>query len=369
LDVYPWQEDECFIWSTPIAAGLRGTGFEIRLGLDGVVEEMIWSGSTNTSTIYEVEAETGDLTGREIPGVYPYGLAMGPDNKLWTFNGFGGGVAGLVEVTTTDDDLEKTVHAYPPGESQYGITVDNVGRVWIGSTVARYDPDDDSWESPDGPVTGGGIACDAEGNAYIGELGGWAAGGPWKIDAETLETEQMGGGTGGGHGWAVDFDGYIWAVEFAGSHAYVYDPDTLEVDWTYDQLVGAYTYSDMTGFQLVNATNPVGIYPIIFEACDDGDDVEWADLSWDAVVPAGTSVGFAFKTADDLVALGGQALSELGAQPPLSSPVDIGQAIQDAGLTPGRLLYIELTLQSVAREDAPVVNWVRASHSCSVPIG
>jgi hypothetical protein len=365
-DVYPWLDDECLIWTTPIAAGLRGTGFEIRLGLDGVVEEMIWSGSTNTSTIYEVEAETGDLTGREIPGVYPYGLAMGPDNKLWTFDAFMG---ALAEVTTTDDDLEKTTHAYGLGEYSYGITVDNEGRVWIGGSTARYDPERDEWETPDAVVNGGGIACDAEGNAYIGEYGlaFGGGGGPWKVDGETMEISEF--SDGGGHGWAVDFDGYIWAVEFGGTHAFVYDPDTLELEWTYDQLVGAYTYSDMTGFQLVNATNPVGIYPIVFEACSEGDTVEWVNLSWDAVVPAGTSVGFAFKTADDLVALGAASLESLGATPPLDSPIDLRAAIEDAGLEPGRLLYIELTLESVAREDAPVVNSVSVTHSCVLPIG
>ena len=367
-DVYPWMDDECFIWTTPIANGLRGTGFEIRLGLDGVVEEFVWSGSTSTSIIYEVEAEDGELTGREIPGVYPYGLAMGPDNKLWTFNGFGGGgAAGLIEVTTTDDDLEKTLHAFPPGESQYGITVDNVGRVWIGSTIARYDPDADEWESPAAGPTGGGIACDSEGNAFIGEAGGgWGAGGPWKIDAETLEFEQVGDGVAGGHGWAVDFDGYIWSVEFGGSRAWAYDPDTLEIDFTYNQLVGAYTYSDMTGFQLVNATNPVGIYPHVFEGCDDVDTTEWSELSWEGVVPAGTELGFAVKTADDLVALAAASVINVGAQPPLESPVDLVQLFEDNSMRHGKLLYVEVTLTSVMREDAPILNSLSATHSCSV---
>jgi hypothetical protein len=368
-DVYAWTEDECWIWSTPIATGLRGTGFEIRLGLDGVVEEMVWTGSTSTSTIYEVDAENGELTGREIPGVYPYGLAMGPDNKLWTFNGFGGGAAGLVEVTTTDDDLEKTVHAYPAGEYQYGITVDNVGRPWIGGSTARYDPESDEWESPDPVVNGGGIACDSEGNAYIGEYGlaFGGGGGPWKVDAETMEFEEI--PDGGGHGWAVDFDGYVWAVEFGGSHAFVIDPDSLELDFTFDQLVGAYTYSDMTGFQLVNATNPIGIFPVVFEACEGDSDVHWVDLTWEAVVPAGTTVGFAFKTADTLEALAGLPLIELGSVPPDEAPLSIGDAIEAAGVTPGHILYLEITLQSIAREDAPVVNSVSVSHSCDFIIG
>jgi hypothetical protein len=44
----------------------------------------------------------------------------------------------------------------------------------------------------------------------------------------------------------------VWGVEIAGSNAYRADPETNEVE-TFNQLVGAYTYSDMTGFALSSA--------------------------------------------------------------------------------------------------------------------
>ena len=49
-----------------------------------------------------------------------------------------------------------------------------------------------------------------------------------------------------------DFDGYVWGVGFANSNAYRADPTTGDVQ-TFNQLVGAYTYSDMTGFALNSA--------------------------------------------------------------------------------------------------------------------
>jgi hypothetical protein len=365
-DVYDYMEDECWMWSTPVGSGARGSGFEIRLGLDGVVEEYVWVGSTGISAIKEIEADTGELTGREIDGVYPYGLAIGPDDKLWTFNGFGGGGSGLVEVTTTDDDLVKTVHPYPVGIGQYGLTVDSQGRVWVtGSGIGRYDPSSDEWETPAG-ATGmaGGIAVDGDDNAWTGEHSsmGWGAQGPWKIDGDTLEVTEIEDDV-GGHGWAVDFDGYIWCVPFVGARAYVIDPDTLSEDGTVEGLIGAYTYSDMTGFQLANATNPVGIYPMVFDSgCDQS--TNWASLDWDAVVPDGTSLTIAVKTADDLVALAAATSVQVAVIPPDEGPIDLGQILDDNGITPGRLLYVETTLRSFTREGAPILNSVSVDHSC-----
>jgi len=57
-------------------------------------------------------------------------------------------------------------------------------------------------------------------------------------------------------GMSVDVDGYIWAVPDAQNRAYRVDPEDL----SYEQiggLVGAYTYSDMTGGALNSvACNP-----------------------------------------------------------------------------------------------------------------
>ena len=46
---------------------------------------------------------------------------------------------------------------------------------------------------------------------------------------------------------SIDFFGYVWAVNGDGAHRV--DPETGEVT-SYNGLVGAYTYSDMTGYAL-----------------------------------------------------------------------------------------------------------------------
>jgi len=372
-EVLPWTEDECFAWSTPIGSGARGSAFEDRFALDGVSEEYVWVGDYGHWDIHELDAETGEPTGRTIPGIFPYGIAIGPDQTLWSFDSRAAPMqpnAALVRVRTTDDDLEKTIIDLPAGEQYYGLTVDPLGRVWIGGTVARYDPDADEWDGiPDLDMAAGGIACDSEGNAWVGEHRdthfGWNVGAPSRIDGETLEVSEL--PEVGGHGWAIDFDGYVWSVQYSGTRAFVTDPDTLEHVDTVDGLVGAYTYSDMTGFQLANATNPLGVYPIVFEGCPEGEDPTWSELTWDAVVPANTSVSFAVKTADDLATLAARPLIPIGSAPPDESPISIGDALDAAGITPGNLLYVEVTLRTANRSDAPIVQSVRVSHSCGHP--
>jgi len=48
----------------------------------------------------------------------------------------------------------------------------------------------------------------------------------------------------------------VWAVAF-GKNATKLDPQTGQT-WTYSGLVGAYTYSDMTGYALTNVGTPSG---------------------------------------------------------------------------------------------------------------
>jgi hypothetical protein len=364
-DVRPWADDECFRWSTPIGIGARASGFEYRGELDGVISEWVWVGDYQHNDIHELDAGTGEPTGRVIEDVTPYGLAIARDNVLWTLRrGF---VPSIVRVDTTDPDLETESIALPAGESWYGITVDGEGRVWVGGTVARYDPAKDLWETPAVTVTGAGIAVDADDNALVGEIASWPSGGPWKIDADDLEAHTLGGGGdehGGGHGWAVDFDGVIWAIEFRGSHAFAFDPDTLALDGGYVGLDGAYTYSDMTGFQLANATSPIGRYAHVFEGCEAGGD--WLELSWEATVVDGTQIRLRVRTADDLPALGTRAWIEVATVPGTAAPVDLADELDDRDVSSGRLLEVEAILQSVRREDAPILDSIHASFRCGL---
>ncbi len=76
------------------------------------------------------------------------------------------------------------------------------------------------------------------------------------IDTTTMEVVKTlnVGQPGDDHIWgvAVDFEGKVWGVPRNGTRAYKVNPATGVIEILFQGLVGAYTYSDMTGFALFN---------------------------------------------------------------------------------------------------------------------
>ncbi|MFO0761285.1 MAG: hypothetical protein U0359_32705 [Byssovorax sp.] len=64
-----------------------------------------------------------------------------------------------------------------------------------------------------------------------------------------------------------------------------------------------YTYSDFTGFGLVNFTSPKGYYSWIEQGCGDGLLTHWYAVQWDSDVPPGTSVSVGVRTAGSVADL------------------------------------------------------------------
>jgi hypothetical protein len=119
----------------------------------------------------------------------------------------------------------------------------------------------------------------------------------------------------------------------------------------------------MTGFQLVNAVNPLGKYPHVVSACGT-DPVHWGQLTWDADVPAETSITFRAKTADDIAGLGAATEVDLGTTPDAVSPLSVDDALAAAGVQPGNFLLIEATLLATGSENAPTLYSLQVSWSC-----
>ena len=92
---------------------------------------------------------------------------------------------------------------------------------------------------------------DGKGTLYKSNSGGIVA-----IDTETLEIKQTFTLPQHVHGISVDFFGYVWGVS-QGAEAYCLNVSDATYK-TFTGLVGAYTYSDMTGFALSNVGSPSG---------------------------------------------------------------------------------------------------------------
>lgn len=232
------------VWTTTGAGGFSATqcgpqGVWVHLldGDTGVVEDTIH--------IPENEFNCDHTNTGQGVGLGPYGGAVDAEGNFW-FHGWGNGKLVRVDYATHDYEI---VSGFG-----YGITVDTKGRVWISSSISRYDHA--SGDLQTAPVsTSGGIAQDLQDRI-------WAAGqnGVVWVDMETMAVgdtvslpvnNQV-------KGVSVDIDGYIWAVAQNDSRAFKIDPDTYDYE-LYDGLDGPYTYSDMTGGAVFNVTcNPEG---------------------------------------------------------------------------------------------------------------
>ena len=204
-------------------------------GETGVVED----------TLHLSEAEFNcDHTGTTLGlGLGPYGGAVDYEGNFW-FHGWGNGKLARVDFESLD------VEIFQGGG--YGITVDTEARVWLSSSISRFDYTTGEHVSAN-VSTSGGISQDLQGRI-------WAAGqnGVVWVDMETLaigdEVELP--GMGQVKGVSVDIDGFIWAVRQDDPSAYKIDPDDYTIE-TFTGLDGPYTYSDMTGGSLANITcNP-----------------------------------------------------------------------------------------------------------------
>jgi hypothetical protein len=376
-DLLDWGDDDCVLWRTEIGCvgdffsncGIaRAVAAVDHVGLDGVVEHRVWGGLFNERKFVELDRDDGELTGEEaqFDRLTPYGAAVDRDLNVWAAS-FSGGVIGRFDSQNPDDTLE--INA-----SSYGITVDEEGYVWVGAILQEYDPDAGSFVNLRGGAVGCyGVAADGLGHTWaadenVGEFHRVTRENPDEV--LTIDVRPTFGGF-GARGLAIDFDGYVWVFALSSTHAAIIDPATCD-DVTCDIepvlddcggagcLNGPYNYSDMTGLQLRNATNPLGTYEVVVDGCDG---VDWGELTWDATVPAGTSVRFRVRTASDLVALAAASWVTVSVDPPDAPPVNVGDALDAAGVAQESLLAIEVALITEVG-DSPIVRSFGIESSC-----
>ncbi len=264
-DVLAWGEDECLAWYTDLVyssnrpmAWAQGTLNEVTCEYEN---EKLWTSGASGSGTTQVLLLDGDTGVVEqtinIPEVGSsiglYGGAVDGEGNFWGIDRSGS--YNLIRV----DRQTFNVQVIPgPGSGGYGLAVDSVGRPWYcaGGGAWRYDPVAASWQSlpsPGGNLWGGCMTDGAGTLWHCRQQDATLVG----IDTETLTVVQQIPLPAYAHGISIDFDGNVWAVGFNSSQAFRVDPTTGTID-TFSDLVGAYTYSDMTGFALSTAGIPTG---------------------------------------------------------------------------------------------------------------
>jgi hypothetical protein len=377
-DVLEWGDDECILWSSDVGCGrdeggwgvgcgiARAVAVQDRVGLDGVLDERVWVGLFNELGYYEIDRTDGSETGEfaDCSPCTPYGAAIDRDGNLWSAC-----LSQYICRFDTDDVDDAQTYADPSG-SNYGITVDEEGKVWTGGNCSMFDPDEERFTQIPG-CGGTGIASDGEGYLWVGSC--WA-GGTCRIDAETLEYNVI--NTAQSYGVGVDFDGYVWGVPYYSGYVDLIDPGSGPGDESVERilndcpgpcLTGPYTYSDMTGYQLRNATDPQGFYSHIFEGCNsEAQQTYWTAIAYDATMPASSSVQLAVRSANDLETLASASFSAVGSLTELESPVSLEEAIGEG--PHAQYLEVRVTLFADSAEARPQVRSFEAQWYCDIPI-
>ncbi|WP_106390072.1 Vgb family protein [Enhygromyxa salina] len=255
-DILAWDVEECRAWHNPFEGKaywsnrpMAWAPGDFNEGTCEYENEKLWtSGSYQGGTeVLLLDGETGDIDETiNIPQVgssYLYGGAVDGDGNFW-------GLQNSQRIVRVDrEDFTVQDWTLPGGGPGYGIAVDSQNRIWTcgGGHASRFDPETETWQSTPGASSGiGGCMTDGEGTLYHSR---YSQGVIIAIDTDTVMPYKEYVIPAYVHGISVDFTGKVWGVTFASSQAFRLDTETEEVE-TYGGLVGAYTYSDMTGFGL-----------------------------------------------------------------------------------------------------------------------
>ena len=364
-DVLPWGEDDCVLWYRSFDQELRGiaaqdipahTDITMRPDEPPLVtttpaQHYVWVGASTVEgsafdpmtgqplpaaapMAYKLDGDTGEVLLRTEMPRGAYGFALDGRGLLWLTGGayWGGNLAFIdtnrcvddascdvepcrVNCSTTFcpaacDDAIKADITLDPGDA-YGITVDCKQRVWLGTTIKRYDPLAPVNQrlslanlDPQAPMllSASGIAADAHG--WI-----WGAGQSIvRLDADTLTQSTLVTIPEYAHGVAVDIDGKVWAITM-GQSAHVIEPGAAVADNTVTGnavtgLESPYTYSDMTGVQqLLAASSEPGTFQQVFEGCKEPGTTTWKDFAWESETPGQTRIVFHVRAAETLLEL------------------------------------------------------------------
>ncbi len=352
--------DECVLFITPVLGETTRAA-----GIDK--DNNAWIGFYSSKTLKYLKGTDGSVLATVALPCPPYGLAIAPNGVVWVQ----GPGCGLVSY----DPATKAINKYNPPFSYgaYGINVDAKGRIWLGgsfggSGAISYDPKSLQWVKCAGVPGSAGIATAKDGMVYValdcgggvGKIDGdkcWATGG---IAGSYLGAMSTGGCP---HGVAVDFDGFVWGVNWQqGNSVGRADPNNMKAAPLTRTIGNApYTYSDMTGYALQYLSPSSGMWTGTFFASDVLNPFSgqlaafWKNVAVEMTVAAGATVTLRIRAADNAAALSSVDWKTVGGSLAASGSWDL------TGLAKSAILQVELTVTYGPNGGATSIGAVKAT--------
>jgi hypothetical protein len=384
--------DECVLWTTKLTPGSypRAAGFDGKLGVDGSLGTYVYIGEFNSRAIVRLDAKTGAIVKRIPINVRPYGLALDREGSVWAHCQCDS--PGLAKIDVKNND-QVTNFAKPTGYSNsgYGMTVDSRGYVFLApygyggsNPMFRFIPPHSS--RPQVPATGlydmvtvgvnlRGIGVDQNNQAFAAIHDGGSAHvdasaepdysampGPGSniLPKQSMKLKKLVTSANGVYGTtagsAIDYDGKVWSVSH--NRAYKIDPTNNYAVTTWTPPAGTYTYSDMTGYQLRNASR-AGIYRQVFGGC--GAKTTWKELYWNVSAPPGTQATIRYRGAATVAELANAAwYGATGISPsPIVFPPDVKASY----------IEVEVVMQTATTTVTPMLSGLSATFTCNEVAG
>lgn len=348
-EIYNKGQDECLLLLT-----YPGGSCQRAVGVDK--DNYAWVGEWYGRMLRRLHPISGQVADTiSISPTRPYGLTIDQDGVIWISG------RSVCYVTRVDPVTHQVKHYAVPAcsGSLYGIAVDINGNVWVANSHAnsnlyKFNPVTEAFSTI---VTNWGygytrgVAASVDGYVYVGHHQWTCGNGRWitKVDINTNQIVSVfataSSGVTGPTGVAIDYDGFLWAVNQCTNSVTKINPDTGQVLGTFPVGSSPYTYSDMTGYSLHSYAAPQGYYQHVIPGGSVGG-TQWTELDVDMTANGDSYVQIKLRSADAVSGLNQTDwVGPFGPFPPNAFPLDLSNV---EGLE-GKYLQVEFAL--IADED------------------
>ena len=353
-------QDECVLLFT-----YPGGSVQRAVGVDK--DNYAWVGEWNGRVLRKLDSQTGQVV--DTISIYPnrpYGLVIDKNGIIWVSARSPG---NLVRV----DPVSHAVKSFPfSSGATYGIAVDLNNKLWIANShqnnrVYKFDPATESFSYVQVNAAYGftrGLAASVDGFLYVGHHT-WTCGTGRHVSKINVNTDQVvsvfatqASGVSGPTGVALDYDGYLWAINQCTNSVTKLNADNGEILGSFPVGSAPYTYSDMTGYSLHVYTAPQGFYQHVIPGGAVGA-TKWTVLDVGATFNGESIIKVKLRSADTVSGLNQATwLGPYGPFPPNQFPIDLA-AIPELV---GKYLQVELILIPDEDGAAPLVKWMKVQY-------